>query len=771
MTVQPSFGQWLRQRRKALNLTQVDLAQRIGCATVTLRKIEADERRPSKQIAKLLAEHLHIPANEQAAFVEFARAEAAETPTRWGVGFHPPTNLPLQPTPLIGRDVDVSSIRKRLLQPEARLLTLIGPPGIGKTRLAQQIAEEALDEFADGVFLVILAPISDANLVTMTIATVLGVPDTGTRPPLERLKAFLRDKQILLLLDNFEQILAAAPDIAELLTAAPLLKILVTSRAPLRIRQERQIPIPPLALPSLASQPDVETIALTTAIMLFMERAQAVKPDFALTEANATTVAAICTRLDGLPLAIELISARVKLLPPAMLLERLSGRLLLQSDGLRDIEPRHRTLNNAIEWSYQLLRTDEQILFRRLGVFVGGWTLEAAEAVCSEKLNISILDGLASLLDKSLIKQATGFDGASRFMMLETIHEYALVRLTASGEIERLQQRHTGYFLQMAEQAEANNYGRDELAWNNRLEADWDNLRGALARSAHGETGMRLAGALGGFFNLRYRWNEGLEWLERILDSNPNAPVHLRTKVLRRLGGLIGAQHDPRTRAFCEQALMLARPANDYLNMAWALCYLGWDNLSNLDESVALLEEGLALFREIQDPLGLSWALFYRAYRALDQHDYPYVRLLTEELAIYAHEADDKTSLAHVSYLLGRLAWHQEHDLHQVKMHYETSLALHRELRHQDDINMTIGILADVELALGNIEVAQRLNEEALILHYESLPEHPRISFMFSGLAGVARARGQFERAARLLGAAQSAWVVRWSGLSRNQSL
>ena len=268
MTVQPSFGQWLRQRRKALNLTQVDLAQRIGCATVTLRKIEADERRPSKQIAKLLAEHLHIPANEQAAFVEFARAEAAETPTRWGVGFHPPTNLPLQPTPLIGRDVDVSSIRKRLLQPEARLLTLIGPPGIGKTRLAQQIAEEALDEFADGVFLVILAPISDANLVTMTIATVLGVPDTGTRPPLERLKAFLRDKQILLLLDNFEQILAAAPDIAELLTAAPLLKILVTSRAPLRIRQERQIPIPPLALPDLASQPDVETIALMTAIML-----------------------------------------------------------------------------------------------------------------------------------------------------------------------------------------------------------------------------------------------------------------------------------------------------------------------------------------------------------------------------------------------------------------------------------------------------------------------------------------------------------------------
>lgn len=462
MTVKLSFGQWLKQRRKALDLTQEGLAQQIGCAKVTLRKIETGERRPSRQIAELLAKYLQISVDKHAAFIQFARDEAGESTPFGDTRFHSPTNLLPQPTLLIGRDEDVVAIRKRLLQPESRLLTLVGPPGIDKTRLALQVAAQVLDNFAEGVFFVALASISDFNLVPTMIANTLDIPDIGPRTPLERLKVFLSNKQMLLLLDNFEQILPAAPAIADLLAACPWIKLLVTSRAPLRIRQERQLPVAPLALPHLAALPDVETLSGNAAVTLFLERAQAVKPDFSLTAENAPTIAAICTRLDGLPLAIELISARIKLLPPTALLERLSGRLLLQSDGLRDLEPRHRTLNNAIDWSYQLLSTEEQTLFRRLGVFVGGWTLEAAEAICLDRLNLNPLDGLASLLDKNLIKQETGFDGEPRFTMLETIREYALQQLIASGELDPLCQRHLAYFVKLAEQVEAHEFGRDQ---------------------------------------------------------------------------------------------------------------------------------------------------------------------------------------------------------------------------------------------------------------------------------------------------------------------
>ena len=301
MAAKTSFGQWLKQRRKTLDITQEELAQRIGCSTSILYKIEADERRPSKQIAALLAEFLNIPDDEHTAFAQFARAEAVGSAAPWGIAFRPPSNLPTQPSVLIGREADVAALRKRLLQSECRLLTLIGPPGIGKTRLAHQVAVQMLDDFADGVFLISLAPISDAHLVSTTIANTLGVPDVGPQTPLERLKAFLRDKQILLLLDNFEQILAAAPHMAELLAVCPWLKLLVTSRAPLRIRQERQSPVSPLAVPDLARVPDVEGVTHYSAVTLFMERAQAVKPDFALTKENAPTIVGICARLDGFP--------------------------------------------------------------------------------------------------------------------------------------------------------------------------------------------------------------------------------------------------------------------------------------------------------------------------------------------------------------------------------------------------------------------------------------------------------------------------------------
>ena len=588
MTIKTSFGQWLKQRRKALDLTREDLAKQIGCAAVTIYKIESDERRPSKQIAELLSEYLNITPAERATFINFARTEASELADPWGTPFHPPSNLPTPPTVLIGREEEVAAICKRLLRDDSHLLTLLGPPGIGKTRLALQVATEVLDDFSDGVFFVPLATITDSNLVLTTIVTTLGMPENGPQKPSERLKAFLAEKQILLLLDNFEQILATAPQIAELLAVCPLLKILITSRAPLRIRPERQFSVSPLEIPDLTHLPDVESISQYSAVALFIERAQAVQSDFMLTRENSLTISTICMRLDGLPLAIELISARVKLLSPASLLERLHGRLILQSDGLRDIEPRHRTLNAAIDWSYQLLNVEEQRLFRQLGVFVGGWTMEAAESIHVENTNLNVLDGLASLLDKNLVRRDTTPDGAPRFMMLGTIREYALQQLVASSELEAAQQRHVDYFMTMAEEAEEHAFGREQIAWFDRLEIEWDNLQAALTFSQESETGMRLGAALGWFFSERAHFNEGFDWLKRMLKANPDAPSSLHAKALYTAGVLaLYAGNGHLTQTLCEQALTMARATNDRWNIAWSLSHLGNYAQENLDQKIA----------------------------------------------------------------------------------------------------------------------------------------------------------------------------------------
>jgi predicted ATPase/transcriptional regulator with XRE-family HTH domain len=756
MLPKTSFGQWLKQRRKALDLTREDLAGYIGCAAVTINKIEADKRRPSKQIAALLAEHLNIPADEIPAFIQFARAEASESTAPWGTPFHPPTNLPAQPTLLIGRDEDVAAICKRLLQPESRLLTLIGPPGIGKTRLALQVGTQALDDFADGVFFVALAPISDANLVCTTIASTLGVADVGPQTPLERLKAYLRDKQLLLVLDNFEQILGAAAQIAELLTACLWLKILATSRSPLRIRQERQMPVSPLLIPDLAYLPDVETVTGYSAVTLFLERAQAVKPDFSLSPENAPTVAAICIRLDGLPLAIELISARVKLLSPVALLERLHGRLMLQSDGLRDFESRHRTLNAAIDWSYQLLSMDEQMLFRRLGIFVGGWTLDAAESICAETLNLNMLDGMTSLLDKNLVKQGTNSDGEPRFMMLETIREYALEQLAVSRELDDLRQRHVDYFVTLAEGAEAHAFGREQIVWFDQLEVELDNLRTVLTWSLDSETGLRLAAALGWFFTERTHWNEGLGWLERMVAANPDAPPSLRSKALHTAGALAWlAVNSQRARVLLEQALALARAANDRWNIAWSLGHRGNFVAENTEQAAAALDESLALFRELDDAMGITHILLRRAWVAQVQKDYPYMAALLDEAENRARQAGDKVIIAWISSTKGLLALEQDRNLIHAKTHLESSLLLFREARMLMGVKNALSCLGSLELELGNVMQAQARTQEFLSLR-EIEPGDPYLPDTLVTLVRITRGRGQFERAARLLGATNS---------------
>lgn len=363
--------------------------------------------------------------------------------------------LPAQPTPLIGRQQETAAARQQLLTADVRLLTLTGPPGVGKTRLGLEVGTELLDDFEHGVFFVDLAPIKDPALVGYTIAQTLGVREARHQSLFEHLKHFLRDKQVLLLLDNFEQVAAAAPLVAELLGASLALKILVTSRAALHLRWDHEFPVPPLGLPDLQRLPAVKELSGYPAVALFVDRARAVKPDFVLTNHNAPAVAEICTRLDGLPLAIELAAARIKLLPPQAMLRRLQRGLDLLTAGARDLPARQQTLGGAIAWSYDLLEAREQKLFRRLSVFVGGCTLEAAEAVCKPEgdLQTNVLEGLASLVNESLLRQEEQADGEPRFRMLETTREYALEQLAKTGEMEEIQRRHAAVYLSFAEAA------------------------------------------------------------------------------------------------------------------------------------------------------------------------------------------------------------------------------------------------------------------------------------------------------------------------------
>ncbi len=363
-------------------------------------------------------------------------------------------NLPLQPTPFIGRDAEVEAACDILRHPDVRLLTLVGPPGIGKTRLSIEVAANLIPDFADGVYFVSLAPISDPVLVASAIALTLRVKESQDQSLRETLQRFLSDRQILLVLDNFEQVVDAAPLLAELLEACPHLKVLATSREVLHLYGEYDYPVPPLSLPDLNRFPDLEALSRYEAVELFLQRAQAVSPDFELTDRNAHTVAEICQRLDGLPLAIELAAARILVLTPEELLERLKSRLKLLTGGARNLPERQRTLQAAIDWSYNLLDAGEQALFRRLGVFVGECTLKAIEEVCSsietEELGIDTLNGVTSLLGKSLLRREEGIGGDSRFYMLETIREYATEKLQEGGEFDPTSDRHCDYFLQFA---------------------------------------------------------------------------------------------------------------------------------------------------------------------------------------------------------------------------------------------------------------------------------------------------------------------------------
>lgn len=529
----------------------------------------------------------------------------------------PKYTLPAETTPFIGRAREIAIAKQQL--ESARLLTLIGTPGTGKTRLALRVAQEVAASFRHGAYFIPLAPISDPGLVLNTIASVIGVNDTSDRALILTLKQSLRERQILLVLDNFEQVLPAAPQVSELLTAAPLLKILATSREPLHLYGEQRYPVPPLELPD-PEQFNPQELARCESIALFLQHAHQVKPKFALTTENALDVAKICVRLEGLPLAIELAAARINLLTPRTLLTRLSSRLDTLTGGAHDLPVRQRTLRNTIAWSYTLLHEAEKTLFARLAVFHGGCSLEAIETVCGENLAMDIFEGLASLVDKSLIQQKETTGGEPRFIMLETIHEYAWERLDESGTSELMRKRHAQYFADLTTHAQRYLRQSGYDYWFPALTLERDNLRTALDWSLSGgiaEFGLRLVDNLHDFWFYEGYHKEGLRWTELALEHLNEAEPLLQVGVLTTAGALSYAQQAPEQGLrYFEQALALARQAGNPGATAWSLIFVAHsmchiiNRTEQSDETAfAMCEEGLSIFRKTEDKVGLAQGL------------------------------------------------------------------------------------------------------------------------------------------------------------------
>ncbi len=692
-----------------------------------------------------------------------------------GAGFK--NTLSVQYTTLIGREQELAVASSLLKRSDIRLLTLTGVGGVGKTRLALQAATEVEGSFADGVFFVSLAPMRDVNQVLPTIARTLGIGEIGNTPVLEQLKERLHDKSYLLLLDNFEQVVTAAPLLVELLLHCSGLKLLVTSRTVLHVRPEHELPVGPLVLPDLPQNvsPDVcvEVLSRNAAVQLFLQRTRTIKPGFEISAANARVVAEICVQLEGLPLSIELAAARMRLLSPDKLLARLQHRLDMLTGGARDLPQRQQALRHTIKWSYDLLKAGEQQLFRRLAVFAGGCTLEAAEALvpATGLLGTSVLDGLTALLDSHLLQQREGAGEEPRLMMLETIREYALECLEVSGEAELARRAHADYYgALLAESHHGIGHGR-EGSWLNQSQQELDNLRAALGwliEREEAEKALRLASALHRLWSRRGHVSEGRQWLERALGSS-RAPVAVRARAMNIAGELAYMQGAyTQTDVLCKESIALFRESGDRHGVAVNLTLLGFKNrsLGRYEEAYMLQEEGLALYRELGNHEGITSSLILLGSILTYQGDFARATVLVEEGLAKARERGDSGALGEALNIAATIAFFRG-DCASARRLVEESLVLHEALQDSRGYGYDLSFLAQITLRSEHDHAAaQALIEEALALFKELgdrraiAKAHYRSGCVAFDQDDVSRAQASYERGLAVLWEVEDTWLI-----------
>ena len=798
-----TFGDWVKQRRKQLDLTQEQLSQQVNCSVVTIRKIEADQRRPSRQVAELLARSLHVPEAEWPAFLSFARGEH-DRASEGGMGIGPASaarftgtaqssKLPLQPTPLLGREWDAATLRNRLMRDDARLVTLTGPGGIGKTRLALGVAEALADQFEDGALFVPLAPIRDPELVPTAIAQELGVSGSGHQSPLSAAKQALSNKHILLILDNFEHVLDAAPVVSQLLSACPWLKVLVTSRYPLDLRGERRYVVQPLVWPDPAEPPGLDTLAKYPSIALFVERAQAIQAGFELSPANARDIVNVCAALEGMPLAIELAAAWVRILSPREIEQQIRRNLDFLSSAMRDAPVRHRSLRAAFDHSWNLLSEPERRAMSCLSVFRGGFTLEAAEALVGQATgassSASALPLLAALMDASLLHR----DETGRYSIHELVRQYSQGRLLESQSFEDARARHLDYYLKLAEQA-APEYDRPNvIEWTERIEHEADNLRAALewATATDAEAALRLVSALTSVW-ARNLTSEGKSWMDRALEaaSAHREQVTPATRVKALWHAAVLEPSAARSLAYARESLDLARETGDPHGIGMALLHVGNDEWRRGDydqadahyvESYALLETtgdkahmglalesrgqaarhrgqyaqaialhqaSLSLARDIQSPYLVSSAEINLGILAMRTGDFARARELFDKNLTWMASVRNKRGQAWLLALKSRVvAWQAEYE--QAHALLDASLALHRDMGEQDSPHTHSMFRAEFHYQEGKLD--QAAGEYQTTLGRLDPEERIDRSVILLGLGNIAWLRGEHALARALL--------------------
>ena len=750
-----TFGQWVKQRRKILSLTQVELGRLIACSVIMVKKIEADERRPSVRVTKLLAGYLKIGPHERSRFIRLAhpnispeQIEEIVSPYSSAVNQQPRrrvTGLRIPLTPLIGRSQEIATICSLLTSPNVRLVTLTGAGGIGKTRLSIQVANDLKEQFAHGCWFIPLAALTDSELVIPTLARTLGIKESRDWALDESLLTYLTDKDMLLVLDNFEQVIPAAAQVAEILACAPGVKILITSRTILHILGEYEFIVPPLKLVDPSQSPSSQEVLDSPAVKLFVQRAQAINIDFALTPENAATVAKICSRVDGLPLAIELAASRIKFLSPSMLLSRLESAtpdenpLNDLASSPRNLPARQQTMRHTIDWSYNLLNENEQDLFRYLAVFVGGCTLEAAAAICgdivksapllsppSAAVPLMFANRMTSLVDQSMLLLVKTPGEEPRFGMLEALHEYARERLTARPkEWTALKRQHARYFMALAETAEPKFAGSEQEIWLDRLEVEHDNLLAALAwcinSPQEAEWGLKLMGASWQFWLIRGYVNEGRIWLQRFLETVPSAAALDRARALNGAGFLNWMWGDfPQAKTLLNESLLLFKELGDQHGTAWVLNHLAHVALAEneRDQAHGFVVESLELFRKLGADSNIAWDLLNLGDIVEAQGDDARAGEHFAESQALFQKIGDRRGMAWAHDRLGQQA-HAQHNYEEAIRFYRESISLFRKVGDKRSTAWVLNHLAKVALAMDNFEEAQRIVEESLTLFRE----------------------------------------------------